>query len=81
MHLAWLTESYRKVNRRNLGVSPAAPQTASLTAVAILPLLQKRHARLKNLKVHVASIDFKPSPDSIWGANLACVLYRSGSDK
>jgi hypothetical protein len=40
-------------------------QTASLKAVAILPLLLKSHTPLKSLKVHVSSIDTKPSPDSI----------------
>ena len=50
-------------------------------SVAILPLLLRRHTSLKNLKVHVGSIDSKPSPDSIYEAILACVLYRSRSDK
>jgi hypothetical protein len=34
-------------------------------SVANLPLWLKRHTLLKNLKVDVASIDSKPSPDSI----------------
>jgi hypothetical protein len=33
------------------------PKTTSLKAVAILPLWLKQHTSLKNLKVHVASID------------------------
>jgi hypothetical protein len=50
-------------------------------SVAILPLWPRQHTSLKNLEVPVASIDSKPSPNSIYGANLACVLYRSRSDK
>ena len=50
-------------------------------SVAILPLWQRQHTSLKNLEVPVTSIDSKPSPNSIYGANLACVLYRSRSDK
>jgi hypothetical protein len=33
--------------------------------VAILPLWLRQHTSLKNLKMPVASIDSKPSPDSI----------------
>jgi hypothetical protein len=34
-------------------------------SVAILPLWLRRHTSLKNLKLHVGSIDSKPSLDSI----------------
>jgi hypothetical protein len=47
--LACLTESYRKVNQGSRASAKQQPQTVSLKAVAILPLLQKRHAALKSL--------------------------------
>jgi hypothetical protein len=53
------------VNRRKLGANRLRPQTASLTAVAILPLWLKQHTLLKSLQMHEASIDIKPPPDSI----------------
>jgi len=46
------------------GAISSAPNR-KFKSVAILPLWLKRHTSLKNLKVHVASIDSKPFPDSI----------------
>ena len=40
-------------------------QNRKFKSVAILPLWLKQHTSLKNLKMHVASIHSKPSPDSI----------------
>jgi hypothetical protein len=47
------------------GRRSAAPQNRKFNGVAILSLWLKQHTSLKNPKLDVASIDSKPSPDSI----------------
>ena len=46
------------------GAISSAPNR-KFKSVAILPLWLRRHTSLKNLKLHVGSIDSKPSLDSI----------------
>jgi hypothetical protein len=65
MHNGVLNRIVSQGQLAEVGADRQRPQTGSLTAVTNLPLLLKQHTLLKILQVRVASIDTKPSSDSI----------------